>query len=44
MLGHVDIDLLHGFQSINPLSVKMGQNPVKMIRLLLVNVCNNKLK
>lgn len=32
MFGHVDIDLLHGFQSINPLFVKMGQNPVKMIR------------
>lgn len=32
MFGHVDIDILHGFQSMNPLYVKIGQNPVKMIR------------
>lgn len=29
MFGHVDIDILHGFQSMNPLFVKMGQKPVK---------------
>lgn len=28
MFGHVDIDILHGFQSMNPLFVKIGQKPV----------------
>lgn len=41
MFGHMDIDLLHGFQSINPSFVKMGQNPEKRSVVLLVNVYNN---
>lgn len=28
MFGQIDIDMLHGFQSMNPLLVKIGQLPV----------------
>lgn len=29
LFGHVDMDILHGFQSMNLLFVKMGQKPVR---------------
>lgn len=31
MFGQVGIDKLHGFQSMKPLFVNMGQKPVKLI-------------